>query len=247
MSACYPPSFPPPVPASPLVVPGQGQDDPPSPPERLISVDDVLRDLDDALRWLQAEEQVQAGWLSAEAREKLIARVTLRIVRPTFASRPSLSLSGSNGRLNPPSRRAGPPLPDRARHLPSAHLALGHLAPPRPPSVLRVPLPHCVGLSSSSRHDLVRSTTSSTCRLPPLGHRAPPRDPASSRSARRTTCGAASCATSASSWRCGSCGGGATAGGGSCTSGAGGGRGSRRSLTCGPCSRCVLHFSSLRR
>ncbi|GAA5837751.1 hypothetical protein JCM9279_006851 [Rhodotorula babjevae] len=79
MSACYPPSFPPPAPPSPLVMPGQGQDDPPQPPERLISVDDVLRDLDDSLQWLQAEERVHAEWLSDEAREKLIARVTMRI------------------------------------------------------------------------------------------------------------------------------------------------------------------------
>ncbi|KPV75711.1 uncharacterized protein RHOBADRAFT_52745 [Rhodotorula graminis WP1] len=79
MSACYAPSLPPSAPASPLVMPGQGQDESPQPPERLISVDDVLRDLDAALRWLQAEEQVQAEWLSAEMREKLVARVTLRI------------------------------------------------------------------------------------------------------------------------------------------------------------------------
>ncbi|GAA5890819.1 hypothetical protein JCM8208_003063 [Rhodotorula glutinis] len=79
MAACYAPSLPPPAPASPLVMPGQGQDDPPQPPERLVSTDDVLRDLDDALRWLQKEEQVQAEWLSDEAREKLVARVTLRI------------------------------------------------------------------------------------------------------------------------------------------------------------------------
>ncbi|TNY20724.1 phosphatase and actin regulator [Rhodotorula diobovata] len=76
MSACYPPPAPPP-PQSPLVVPGQDEPSPPS--ERLISVDDVLRALDEALRWLQADEQVHAEWLSTEARDALVSRVTLRI------------------------------------------------------------------------------------------------------------------------------------------------------------------------
>ncbi|BGP37661.1 N-alpha-acetyltransferase, non-catalitic subunit [Rhodotorula kratochvilovae] len=79
MASCFPPVSPPTSPASPLLVPGQAPLAPEQPAERTVSVDDVLRALDDALRWLQAEEQAEAEWLSEEVRSALIVRVMLRV------------------------------------------------------------------------------------------------------------------------------------------------------------------------
>ncbi|CEQ39824.1 SPOSA6832_01365, partial [Sporobolomyces salmonicolor] len=56
----------------------KSQQSPQAPPtERTVSVDDILRALDEALAWLQEKEQVDA--MDAVTREELVTRVTLRI------------------------------------------------------------------------------------------------------------------------------------------------------------------------
>ncbi|GAA5868681.1 hypothetical protein JCM1840_004355 [Sporobolomyces johnsonii] len=75
MASCFPPALPLPSP-SPLLLPGQQSPQAP-PAERTVSVDDVLRALDEALAWLQEKEQVDA--MDAVMREELVARITLRI------------------------------------------------------------------------------------------------------------------------------------------------------------------------
>ncbi|GAA5896572.1 hypothetical protein JCM6882_005731 [Rhodosporidiobolus microsporus] len=87
MASCFPPLPPPePAPISRLALPGQqGLDNPEQPPqERTVSVDDVLRALDEALRWLSAQREGEDGRdesvsMDEEVREALIARVTMRI------------------------------------------------------------------------------------------------------------------------------------------------------------------------
>ncbi|GAA5867578.1 hypothetical protein JCM8547_001227 [Rhodosporidiobolus lusitaniae] len=74
MASCFP-SPPPPV-RSPLALPGQQQ--PEAPQETVVSVDDVLRALDEALRWLQDEER-EEDEVGEEGREGLRVRVLMRI------------------------------------------------------------------------------------------------------------------------------------------------------------------------
>jgi hypothetical protein len=73
MASCFPPN-PPPV-LSRLALPGQGQ--PQEVQERTVTVDDVLKALDEALRWIEGEqEDGEGGEL-----EELRVRVAMRIVR----------------------------------------------------------------------------------------------------------------------------------------------------------------------
>ncbi|BGP68084.1 N-alpha-acetyltransferase, non-catalitic subunit [Rhodotorula toruloides] len=77
MSACYPPATPsPPLSTDPL------RADPPSqpPPERTVSVDDVLRDLDEALQWVQEAQASGADWAEDErVLDQLRFRLMMRI------------------------------------------------------------------------------------------------------------------------------------------------------------------------
>ncbi|BGO89299.1 RHTO0S07e00496g1_1 [Rhodotorula toruloides] len=77
MSACYPPATPsPPLPADPL------RADPPSRQvqERTVSVDDVLRDLDEALQWVQEAQASGADWAEDEkVLDQLRFRLMMRI------------------------------------------------------------------------------------------------------------------------------------------------------------------------
>ncbi|GAA5952179.1 hypothetical protein JCM21900_006932 [Sporobolomyces salmonicolor] len=75
MASCFPPASPLPLPSL-LLLPGQQSPQAP-PTERTVSVDDILRALDEALAWLQEKEQVDA--MDAVTREELVTRVTLRI------------------------------------------------------------------------------------------------------------------------------------------------------------------------
>ncbi|BGP29785.1 N-alpha-acetyltransferase, non-catalitic subunit [Rhodotorula toruloides] len=74
MSACYPPATPsPPLPTDPL------RADPPSQqrPERTVSVDDVLRDLDEALQWVQEAQACGAEWAEDE---KILDQLRFRLM-----------------------------------------------------------------------------------------------------------------------------------------------------------------------
>lgn len=82
MSACYPPATP-----SPPLRPDTLRADSPSqqPQERTVSVDDVLRDLDEALQWVQEAQASAEKWAQDEkVLEQLRLRLMMRIVRTSL-------------------------------------------------------------------------------------------------------------------------------------------------------------------
>ncbi|GAA5843527.1 hypothetical protein JCM11251_001646 [Rhodosporidiobolus azoricus] len=172
MASCFPPvPTPPPSSRSPLALPGQSVDNPlaqPPPAERTVSVDDVLKALDEALQWLNeqregAEEKEGQGEMTEQAREALITRVTMRIdllyvlallTAPSYsspsqithhltrlASYPSLFPSATaSSPSSPPSTSSFIPSPALLStfHPSSSVPLLGTQQPPRPVTPLSV-------------------------------------------------------------------------------------------------------------
>ncbi|GAA6003296.1 hypothetical protein JCM10207_001849 [Rhodosporidiobolus poonsookiae] len=144
LASCFPP--PPPPVRSPLALPGQAAE---PPQERVVSVDDVLRALDEALKWLQDPSGAARG-IEEAVREALVARLTMRIdLLYVFALLTSLQhtspsqLTHHLGRLSSfsplfptaasPSNPTPPSLAVRAAFSPSTTVPLlSTQQPPRP-------------------------------------------------------------------------------------------------------------------
>ncbi|GAA5989289.1 hypothetical protein JCM11641_006102 [Rhodosporidiobolus odoratus] len=150
LSSCFPPLPPPPSPSR-LALPGQSRQQAEEPQERVVSVDDVLRALDEAQEWVEGEEarEVFEGLedgdrVREESRERIAWRIDLlyplalltapSLVSPTLVSAHLARLSSHQC----PSHSTFSPSPSlRSAFNPSASVPLlPTQQPPRPVDIL---------------------------------------------------------------------------------------------------------------